>query len=232
MSKIEKEIAVVAVSGGMDSCVTAAIANQNYELAFAHINYGQRTEKRELKSFNDIADFYGVDKRLVIDFTHLSKIGGSSLTDKNMEVTKADLFNKKVPSSYVPFRNANILSACVSWAEVLNAKAVFIGAVYEDSSGYPDCRPEFFAAFEKMIDVGTKPSTKIKIETPIINYSKAEIVKNGIGLGVPLHLTWSCYQNEDEACGVCDSCALRLRGFQIAGVEDPINYKVRPEYFR
>ena len=223
-------IAVVAVSGGLDSCVSAAIANQNYKLAFAHINYGQRTEKRELKAFHDIADHYGVKKRLVIDYTHLAEIGGSSLTDKAIEVTKADLSNKEIPSSYVPFRNANILSACVSWAEVLNASKIFIGAVYEDSSGYPDCRPSFFEAFEKMIDEGTKPSTKIRIETPIINLSKAEIVKEGIRLNAPLHLTWSCYQNEDEACGVCDSCALRLRGFQISGIQDPIKYKVRPEY--
>ena len=229
MSK-KNELAVVAVSGGMDSCVTAAIASKNFELAFAHINYGQRTEKRELKAFNDIADFYGVKEKLVIDYTHLSKIGGSSLTDKNISVSKADLNNKKIPTSYVPFRNANILSACVSWAEVLKAKAIFIGAVFEDSSGYPDCRPEFFSAFEKMIDVGTKPETKVKVATPIIYLSKSEIVEKGIELKAPLHLTWSCYQNEDEACGVCDSCALRLRGFQQAGVEDPINYKLRPNY--
>jgi len=231
MSTIKKDLAVVAVSGGMDSCVTAAIANEKYEPAFAHINYGQRTEKRELKAFNDIADFYEVKERLVIDYTHLSIIGGSSLTDKNISVSKADLNNTEIPSSYVPFRNANILSACVSWAEVLNAKAIFIGAVYEDSSGYPDCRPEFFSAFENMIDLGTKPETKIKIETPIIHLSKAEIVKKGIELKAPLHLTWSCYQNEDEACGVCDSCALRLRGFQQAGIGDPIPYKTRPVYF-
>ena len=230
MTNNNKNTAVVALSGGMDSCVTAAIANTNFNLALAHINYGQRTEARELNAFNDIADFYNVQKRLVIDYTHLSKIGGSSLTDKNIKVTEADLTNKEIPSSYVPFRNANILSACVSWAEVLNASAVFIGAVYEDSSGYPDCRPEFFTAFEKMIDTGTKPSTKIKIETPIINYSKSEIIKKGIELDAPLNLTWSCYQNEDEACGVCDSCALRLRGFQLAGIEDPISYKVRPLY--
>ncbi len=230
MTNNNKNTAVVALSGGMDSCVTAAIANLNFNLALAHINYGQRTEARELKAFNDIADFYNVQNRLVIDYTHLSKIGGSSLTDKNIKVTEADLTNKDIPSSYVPFRNANILSACVSWAEVLNASAVFIGAVYEDSSGYPDCRPEFFTAFENMIDTGTKPSTKIKIETPIINYSKSEIIKKGIELGAPLNLTWSCYQNEDEACGVCDSCALRLRGFQQAGIEDPISYKVRPLY--
>jgi len=237
MNTVKKDLTVVAVSGGMDSCVTAAIANEKYELAFAHINYGQRTEKRELKAFNDIADFYEVKKRMVIDYSHLSKIGGSSLTDKNISVSKADLNNKRnppagrqVPTSYVSFRNANILSACVSWAEVLNAKAIFIGAVYEDSSGYPDCRPEFFSSFEKMIDLGTKPETKIKIETPIIHLSKADIVKKGIELKAPLHLTWSCYQNEDEACGVCDSCALRLIGFQQAGVEDPIKYNVMPNY--
>ena len=229
MSK-KKDLAVVAVSGGMDSCVTAAIANENYRLAFAHINYGQRTEKRELKAFNDIADFFEVKRRLVIDFTHLSKIGGSSLTDNNIKVSKADLDNKEIPTSYVPFRNANILSACVSWTEVLNAKAVFIGAVYEDSSGYPDCRPEFFSAFEKMAEVGTKPGTKIKIETPVILFSKAEIVTKGFELNAPLHLTWSCYQNEDVACGVCDSCALRLRGFEQAGFIDPIKYKTKPKY--
>jgi len=230
MNSKRKELVVVAVSGGMDSCVTAAIANENYQLAFAHINYGQRTEKRELRAFNDIADFYGIKERLVIDYTHLSKIGGSSLTDTNIKVTIADLNKDSIPNSYVPFRNANILSACVSWAEVLNAKAVLIGAVYEDSSGYPDCRPEFFSTFEKMIDLGTKPETKIKIETPIIHLSKAEIIKKGIELKAPLHLTWSCYQNEDIACGICDSCALRLRGFQMAGVEDPIQYAVKPKY--
>ncbi len=230
MSSIRKGLAVIAVSGGMDSCVTAAIANENYELAFAHINYSQRTEKRELKAFNDIADYFKVEERLIVDYSHLSKIGGSSLTDKNISVSQADLNNKSVPTSYVPFRNANILSACVSWAEVLNAKAVFIGAVYEDSSGYPDCRPEFFSAFEKMIGLGTKPETKIKIETPVIHLSKAEIIKKGIELKAPLHLTWSCYQNEDKACGVCDSCALRLRGFQMSGIEDPIKYKTKPDY--
>jgi len=237
MSLLHNEIVVVAVSGGMDSCVSAAIANENFKLAFAHINYGQRTEKKELKAFNDIADYFGVTERLVVDYSHLSKIGGSSLTDKNIAVSKADLSNKRnlpagrqVPTSYVPFRNANILSACVSWAEVLNAKSVFIGAVYEDSSGYPDCRPDFFSAFQKIIDLGTKPETKIKIETPIIHLSKAEIVKKGNELKAPLHLTWSCYQNEDEACGVCDSCALRLRGFQKAGIEDPISYIVKPRY--
>jgi len=230
MGRVKRDLTIVAVSGGMDSCVTAAIASQIYKLAFIHISYGQRTEKRELKAFRDIADFFKVKERLVIDYTHLSKIGGSSLTNKNIEVSKADLNNKNIPTSYVPFRNANILSACVSWAEVLKAKAVFIGAVYEDSSGYPDCRPEFFSAFEKMVESGTKPGTKIKIETPIIHLSKSDIIKKGFKLGAPLHLTWSCYQNEDEACGICDSCALRLRGFHKAGLEDPIKYKTKPTY--
>ena len=230
MNSVNQNIAVAAVSGGLDSCVTAAIANQSYNLAFVHVNYGQRTEKRELKAFNDIADFYKVDKRLVVDFTHLAMIGGSSLTDKNIKVSKADLLNKKIPTSYVPFRNANILSVCTSWAEDLGAEKIFIGAVYEDSSGYPDCRPEFFQAFEKMIDTGTKPGTNIKIETPVIHFTKSEIIKVGSKLNAPLHLTWSCYQNEDEACGVCDSCALRLRGFQQLDIDDPIPYKIKPGY--
>ncbi len=237
MEKTNKNIAVVALSGGMDSCVTAAIADLDYKLALLHINYGQRTEKRELKAFNDIANFYKVDKKLVIDYSHLAKIGGSSLTDFSKEISKADLSNKRnlpagrqVPSSYVPFRNANILSVCTSWAEVIGAEKIFIGAVYEDSSGYPDCRPGFFKAFEEVINLGTKPETKIKIVTPVINFSKSEIVKKGIELKAPLHLTWSCYKNEDEACGECDSCALRLRGFQQAGLEDPIKYIVKPVY--
>jgi len=219
--------AIVAVSGGMDSCVTAAIAVKDYKLSFLHVNYGQRTERRELKAFTEIADFYDVTDRMVVDLRHLSFIGGSSLTDKNIEVSKADLSNKGIPTSYVPFRNAHILSACVSWAEVINASAVFIGAVWEDSSGYPDCRPEFFKSFEKVVEIGTKPSTNIKIFTPLINFTKSEIVLKGMEINAPLHLTWSCYQEEEEACGICDSCALRLRGFQNAGVEDLIKYAAK-----
>ncbi|NUN09152.1 MAG: 7-cyano-7-deazaguanine synthase QueC [Ignavibacteriaceae bacterium] len=230
MKSIHKDIAIIAVSGGMDSCVTAAIAAMEYDLAFAHFNYGQRTQARELKAFNDIADHYKVRHRLVIDFTHFAQIGGSSLTDRNIEVEKADLSKKDIPSSYVPFRNANILSACVSWAEVLGARAVFIGAVYEDATGYPDCRPEFYEAYERMADIGTKPDTKIKIITPIIHMNKSDIVKKGDELNAPLYLTWSCYRNEEKACGVCDSCAYRLRGFAAAGIEDPIPYDVRPDY--
>ena len=217
--------AIVLVSGGMDSCVTAAIARaENDTLAFLHISYGQRTEARERRAFNDIADFYSVEQRLDISIEHLARIGGSSLTDKNIAVTEANLESKVVPTSYVPFRNANMLSIAVSWAEVIGAEAIYIGAVAEDSSSYPDCRPEFFAAFQRTIDSGTKPDTRIEIRTPIIHLSKAEIVKKGIDLDAPLHLTWSCYRSGDLACGTCDSCALRLRGFEKAGVVDPIEY--------
>lgn len=213
------------MSGGMDSCVTAAIArSENNDLAFLHISYGQRTETREQKAFNEIADYYCVEKRLDISIEHLAKIGGSSLTDDNIAVTEADLESKKIPTSYVPFRNANMLSIAVSWAEVIGANQIYIGAVAEDSSGYPDCRPEFFEAFQQTINTGTKPDTQIKICTPIIHLSKAEIVKKGVELKAPLHFTWSCYRSEDLACGMCDSCALRLRGFMTAGIDDPIRY--------
>jgi 7-cyano-7-deazaguanine synthase len=225
-----KPKAVVLVSGGMDSLLTAALANQNYQMAFLHVNYGQRTERRELRAFNDIADYYNVKQRLVVDVEYLSKIGGSSLTDHHIEVSKADLSYYGIPSSYVPFRNANILSAAVSWAEVVGAIRIFIGAVEEDSSGYPDCRESFYEAFNKVIEIGTKPETAIKIETPIIHLKKFEIIKKGYELQSPFELSWSCYQNESKACGVCDSCALRLRGFQLAGLEDPIEYVTKPVY--
>jgi 7-cyano-7-deazaguanine synthase len=218
--------AIVLLSGGMDSCVTAAMARaEGQELAFLHVSYGQLTEERERRAFNDIADFYGVEKRLDVSIEHLAKIGGSSLTDSRIDVTEANLESKEIPTSYVPFRNANMLAIAVSWAEIIEAKAIYIGAVAEDSSGYPDCRPEFFEAFQKTIDTGTKPETRIEIRTPIIHLSKAEIVRNGIHLDAPLHLTWSCYRAEEVACGTCDSCALRLRGFERAGVADPIPYK-------
>lgn len=219
------KLAIVLVSGGMDSCVTAAIArSESSEMAFLHISYGQRTEAREGKAFSDIADHYGVGKRLDISIEHLAKIGGSSLTDEGIAVTEANLESKEIPTSYVPFRNANMLSIAVSWAEVIGASSIYIGAVAEDSSGYPDCRPEFFAAFQRAIDAGTKPDTRVEIRTPIIDLSKAEIVRKGIELDAPLHLTWSCYRSETLACGTCDSCALRLRGFKRAGVKDQIPY--------
>lgn len=222
----ENNLGIILVSGGMDSCVTAAIAEkENDEIAFLHISYGQLTERRERKAFDDIADFYKAEKRLDVSIEYLAKIGGSSLTDKSILVSEADLKSKKIPTSYVPFRNANMLAIATSWAEVLQANAIYIGAVAEDSSGYPDCRPEFYRAFEKTIEAGTKPETNIKIKTPIIHLSKAEIVKKGLDLNAPLHLSWSCYRSEDLACGTCDSCALRLRGFERAGVSDPIKYK-------
>jgi len=221
----EESNAIVLVSGGMDSCVTAAIAaRESARLAFLHVSYGQLTEIRERRAFNEITDHYVVKERLDISIEHLTKMGGSSLTDSNIAVSEADLGSKEIPSSYVPFRNANMLSVAVSWAEVIGANAIYIGAVAEDSSGYPDCRPEFYEAFQEVINTGTKPDTHIEIRTPVIHLSKAEIVEKGIDLNAPLHLTWSCYSNEDVACGTCDSCALRLRGFQQAGVKDPIIY--------
>lgn len=223
MNKTEK--AIVLVSGGLDSCVAAAIAGrENDDVSFLHISYGQRTEERERRAFNDIADHYNVHKRLDVSIEHLAKIGGSSLTDRAMKVTDADLESNEIPTSYVPFRNANMLSIAVSWAEVIGAEAIYIGSVAEDSSGYPDCRPEFYDAFQAVIDTGTKPDTQIEIRTPIIHLSKSDIVKKGIELNAPLHLTWSCYQSEDLACGKCDSCALRLRGFAQAEITDPISY--------
>ena len=219
------QLAICLVSGGMDSCVTAAIAQQeNDELAFLHVSYGQRTEKREREAFEALSDHYGVKSRLVISLEHLAKIGGSSLTDDHIPVTTANLSSAGIPSSYVPFRNAHLLAAAVSWGEVINARAIYIGAVAEDSSGYPDCRPEFYDAFQNVIDTGTKPETLIAINTPVIAMRKSEIVQKGIELGAPLHLTWSCYRQSDVACGNCDSCALRLRAFREAGVADPIPY--------
>lgn len=222
----DKKTAICLVSGGMDSCVTAAIAkSENEEIALLHVSYGQRTERRERKAFQEIADFYGATRRLAVSIEYLARIGGSSLTDESIEIAEANLEASEIPTSYVPFRNANMLSIATSWAEVTGADRIYIGAVAEDSSGYPDCRPEFYEAFEKAIDAGTKPETRIEIRTPIIHLSKAEIVRKGLELNAPLHLSWSCYRNEDLACGTCDSCALRLRGFKLAGVEDPIAYE-------
>lgn len=226
------DLAVCLVSGGMDSCVTAAIANQEVsELAFLHVSYGQRTESRERQAFEDLADHYKVSKRLVVSLEALSVIGGSSLTDEDRPVELANLESKKIPTSYVPFRNAHLLSVATSWAEVIHANSIYIGAVAEDSSGYPDCRPEFYDAFQRTIEVGTKPETRIEIKTPVITMSKVEIIKRGRQLEAPLELTWSCYQASDRACGKCDSCALRLRAFRIAGFADPIPYLLDSQRF-
>src|SRR5262245_51338115 len=220
------QLAVVLASGGMDSCVTTAVAARERELAMLHVSYGQRTEKRELKAFNDIADFYQSRRRLTTSIAHLAQIGGSSLTDRRIDVSQADLESKEIPTSYVPFRNAHLLSIATSWAEVIGANRIYIGAVAEDSSGYPDCRPEYYEAFQRAIDIGTKPETKIEIVTPVIRLRKSEIIKLGAELGAPLELSWSCYKREDLACGECDSCALRLRGFREAGMRDPIPYAI------
>ena len=218
-------LAICLVSGGMDSCVTAAIARaENDELGFLHISYGQRTEAREQRAFSDLADHFGVSKRLVASIEYLKLIGGSSLTDERIQVAEANLAAREVPTSYVPFRNSHLLAIATSWAEVTGAGSIYIGAVAEDSSGYPDCRPEFYEAFQKTIDAGTKPDTHIEIRTPIINLRKSEIIKRGLELAAPLDLTWSCYVSEDVACGRCDSCALRLRAFADAGLPDPIRY--------
>lgn len=225
--------AVILISGGMDSAVVAALTREmGYELAALHLNYGQRTEERELKAFNDICDYFAIDERLIVDVKYLSQIGGSSLTDINIEVTKANLESEEIPSSYVPFRNANIMAISVSWAEVIHADAICVGAMEQDSSGYPDCREDFFDAYEKMIDLGTKPDTKIKILRPIISLSKKDIVIEGKRLNVPFELSWSCYQNSEISCGECDSCALRLRGFEAAEIEDPLSYAKRINYIK
>jgi 7-cyano-7-deazaguanine synthase len=225
-------LAVVLASGGMDSCVTTAIASLDYRLAMLHVAYGQRTEARELHSFNALADFYRAEHRLVCHLDHLRQIGGSSLTDHTWAVEPANLERKEIPSSYVPFRNAHFLSIAVSWGEVLGARKIFVGAVEEDSSGYPDCRPAYYDAFNRVIAAGTKPETQLEIVTPVIRMRKSEIVRRGMELGAPFAQTWSCYQAEDVACGVCDSCALRLRAFEEAGIHDPISYARRPHYVR
>jgi 7-cyano-7-deazaguanine synthase len=209
----------------MDSCVTAAIARrENDELAFLHASYGQLTEARERRAFEELADHFGVRKRLAAAIDYLARIGGSSLTDRRVPVAEADLDSRRIPTSYVPFRNAHLLAIATSWAEVLGARRVYIGAVAEDSSGYPDCRPEFYEAFARVIEVGTRPETRVEIRTPVIGMRKAEIVRRGAELQAPLGLTWSCYRAEERACGRCDSCALRLRAFGEAGVADPVPY--------
>ncbi len=214
---------VVLLSGGMDSCVCAAIAARDYDPAALHISYGQRTEERERKSFLAICDRLGIRERLVVRNEALRAIGGSALTDENIAVPESPEIGKDVPVTYVPFRNAHFLAVAVSWAEVLGAEKILIGAVEQDSSGYPDCRPEYYRAFNEVIKAGTREG-RIQIETPLIAMRKAEIVRLGLELGAPFDLTWSCYSRQDRACAVCDSCVLRLRAFEAAGARDPIPY--------
>jgi 7-cyano-7-deazaguanine synthase len=225
--------AVVLLSGGMDSCVCTAMALARHgadKIALLHAGYGQRTEARERQAFEGIAEFYGVREKLMVRLEHFRAIGGSALTDLKIAVPEnkldeAGTHGSTIPVTYVPFRNAHFLSVAVSWAEAIGANFIYIGAVSEDSSGYPDCRPEYYKAFQGLIRVGTRPETQIEIVTPVIAMKKKEIIRKGIELGAPLHLTWSCYQSEQEACGVCDSCLLRLKAFAEAGTPDPIPYK-------
>jgi 7-cyano-7-deazaguanine synthase len=225
--------AVVLLSGGMDSCVSTAIARELHgkaNIALLHARYGQRTQGRERRAFEEIADFYDMRERLVVQLDHFPAIGGSALTDQHISVPQNELGapgpqGSTIPVTYVPFRNAHFLSVAVSWAEAIGASTIYIGAVAEDSSGYPDCRPEYYRVFQELIRVGTRPETRIEIVTPVITLKKSEIIRRGIALGAPLHLTWSCYQHEDMACGACDSCLLRLRAFAEAGVPDPIPYR-------
>jgi 7-cyano-7-deazaguanine synthase len=223
-----REKGVVLLSGGMDSCVTAAIANETHALALLHASYGQRTEGRERRAFEEIAEFYGVREKLVVRLDALREIGGSALTDERIAVPENFHGNSsEIPVTYVPFRNAHFLSVAVSWAEVIGATAIFVGAVSEDSSGYPDCRPEYYHVFSELVRVGTRPETRIEICTPVIHMRKSEIIRRGMELKAPLGRTWSCYQAEEEACGACDSCRLRLRGFAEAGHADPIAYRAQ-----
>jgi len=215
-------LGVALVSGGLDSCFTAASAAREVELAFLHLNYRQRTEQRELAAFTALAGYFGAAQHLVVDITYMHKIGGSSLTDERMPVPKGDHGNT-LPSTYVPFRNANLLGIAVAWAETIGASAIYIGA-HEEESVYPDCRGEFFRAYQQMTTLGTDPQTDIRIRAPLIDMDKATIVRKGLKLNAPLHLTWSCYQNENIACGQCASCRLRQESFRRAGANDPIAY--------
>jgi 7-cyano-7-deazaguanine synthase len=218
-----KSRAVVLLSGGMDSCVCAALAAQEFSAAAVHISYGQRTEDRERRAFLGICDRLEIHDRLIVRNEALRAIGGSALTDPDIAVPESPMVGHGVPVTYVPFRNAHFLSVAVSWAEVLGAEKVYIGAVEQDSSGYPDCRPAYYRAFNEVVKTGTKDG-RIEIVTPLIGLRKSEIVRLGLELGAPFDLTWSCYSREDCACGVCDSCVLRLRAFQEAGAADPIRY--------
>jgi 7-cyano-7-deazaguanine synthase len=209
----------------MDSCVTAALAARDHRLAFLHASYGQRTEARERRCFAELARHYAAERTLVVDLPALRAIGGSSLTDRAIPVREGAPVSGAVPTSYVPFRNAHLLAAAASWGEVLGAEAIFVGAVWEDSSGYPDCRPEFYRAFEEAIRIGTRPDTRLRIVTPVIAMTKADIVRTGLELGAPFAHTWSCYQDDEVACGACESCRLRLRGFEMAGARDPLHYR-------
>ena len=223
MIQTKKSRAVVLLSGGMDSSVCAALASRDHDAAALHISYGQRTEERDRYSFQRICDRLEIHERLVVRNEALTLIGGSALTDDRIDVPESHSLGQDIPVTYVPFRNAHFLAVAVSWAEVLGASKIFIGAVEQDSSGYPDCRPAYYEAFNQVIRAGTKEGG-IEVVTPLIAMRKSGIVRLGLELGAPFDLTWSCYSREDRACGVCDSCVLRLRAFHEAGAVDPLPY--------
>jgi len=219
--------AVVCLSGGMDSCVTTATARADgCELFLCHVTYYQRTWRRELQAFRDIARFYGVpeDRQLVAELPHLGRIGGSSLTDLSRPVPHGEAGRGGIPDTYVPFRNTQLLGVAVAWAEVVGAGAVYFGANELDYSGYPDCREAYFQAYQTLINLGTRPESHIRLVTPLLHLRKVDIVRRGRELGAPLEFSWSCYEREDQACGLCGSCRLRRQAFRQAGVPDPIRY--------
>ena len=232
MTAPPKPLGIALCSGGMDSLVMAEFVTRESELCLLHVNYGQRTEAKELACFHSIAEHMKVPahRRLVVDISHLKKIGGSALTDEATPVPDADLRRTGVPVTYVPFRNAHLVAIAVSWAEVIGARNIYIGAVEADSPGYPDCRPEFYEAMNEAIRRGTREGSGIEVKAPFIRLMKKDIVLMGKSMGVPFERSWSCYREGEVACGRCDSCALRLAAFAEAGVEDPLPYETRPDH--
>lgn len=222
---IPRDLAVALVSGGMDSAVVAAQVCRDHEAAFLHLDYGQRTEAKERACFEALADHFGVERRLIARVEPLSRIGGSSLTEASLPLARAHQGPSRIPTTYVPFRNTHFLATAVSWGEVLGARWIYYGAVEEDSSGYPDCRAGYVQAFNRLVREGTRPETRLEVVAPLLHLRKADIVREGMRLGAPFHLTWSCYGESEKACGECDSCLLRRKGFREAGVEDPIVYR-------
>lgn len=218
--------AVCILSGGMDSTLASYIAkNEGYEIIAVHFNYGQRTEKKELEAFREITSLLEVHEKYEINIPFFTQIGASALTDSSLEIPTGGV-EAGVPITYVPFRNGIFLSIATAIAEKHGAKALFIGVVQEDSSGYPDCTDTFIDKMENAMNQGTKEETQLEIITPLVHMSKAQIVTKALQLGVPLEKTWSCYANEEKACGVCDSCRLRLNGFALAEATDKINYQI------
>jgi len=226
---MKKKNAIVVVSGGINSCLTSALVSDKYNPFFLHVSYGQKVEKRELKAFKDLATYYKVKKRLTASVKYLKEIGGSSLTDRNINVSVSGVSNRKIPTSYVPFLNSHFIAIAVSWAETLEVDKIFFGASESNELYYPDCTRNYFSAMNRTIAMGVKPESKITLETPLIAMKKSDIIKKTSEMKLPLHLTWTCYKNNDIACGECDACMRRLRGFKNAKLYDPLEYMVYPK---